>query len=69
MMQPPTLLLVILASGVVSQLQGPGCKPLPKDVKLGPGIPMRAEDIPIGCADFEVLVGPYISPNPSLPGN
>ena len=66
-MQPSSLLLVILASGAVSQLQqGPGCQALPKEVKLGPGIPMRAQDIPTGCADFEVLVGPYIACNSGL---
>jgi hypothetical protein len=61
-MTRPSLLLLASALGAVAQLpdfikEGPGCTTLPKEVNLGPAVPMRAQDIPSGCADLEVLVG------------
>ncbi|KAF2397612.1 alpha/beta-hydrolase [Trichodelitschia bisporula] len=49
-----SLTLVFLSA--VSPIWAQKCQTLPKEVKLGPAIEMKASDIPQGCADFEVLV-------------
>lgn len=56
-------LIVALASGALATplaqgTQPSGCQTLPKGAaSLGAKVPMKKENIPQGCNDFEVLVG------------
>lgn len=59
-MRSATLLFLVSALGANASPQGAGpaagCQALPKEVKMGPGVEMKPQDIPSGCSDFEVLV-------------